>query len=391
MYRVTLPAVVMLAMTTWAPELAAGEPQRARARGGGDGGGRVASAPRSAPRAARPPARRAPAARAGRPAPSRPAARAPARRAPAPRAGRPTPSRPAVRAVPQRAPAPRAGRPTPSRPAARAVPQREPAARAGRPAPARPGVRAVPRRSPAAAGAGGGAPPRTGAVRTRDGRRPQSPRPGVASGRGPGRAPGNVRTGAARRPPDDVGVFGRAVPRPGRGRAGAPGRGGDDLRVGADRFRPGPYRQARPRDGRGYRGGYHRHVHRPRFFYPRVYGSYFYFPGYAFDLHYGYPYYWGPRWGGYSYWPYSPPYYLGYEDPYTGYLRLKVKPREAEVYVDGYYVGLVDHFDGVFQRLRLQEGGYRVEIRHPDFRSLELEVLIVAGSKVTYEARLEPQ
>ncbi len=369
MYRLTLPAVVMLAMTTWAaPELAAGEPQRARARGG-DGGGRVASAPRSAPRAGRAPARRAPAARAGRPAPSRPAARA----------------------APRRAPAPRAGRPAPARPAARAVPQREPAARAGRPDPARPGVRAVPRRSPAAAGRGERVPPRTAGVRPRDGRRPQSPRAGVASGREPGRPPGRVRTGAARRPPDDIGVFGRAVPRPARPRAAAPGRGGDGPRVGADRVRPGPYRQARARHGRGHRSGYHRHVHRPRFFYPRVYGSHFYFPGYAFDLHYGYPYYWGPRWGGYSYWPYNPPYYLDYEDPYTGYLRLKVKPREAEVYVDGYYVGLVDHFDGVFQRLRLQEGPHHVEIRHPGFRSLEIEVLIVARSKVTYEARLEPQ
>ena len=177
-----------------------------------------------------------------------------------------------------------------------------------------------------------------------------------------------MRTGAARRPPDDIGVFGRAVPRPGRPRAGAAGRGGPGSRVGADGYRPGSYRQARPRHGRGYRAGYHRHVHRPRFFYPRVYGSYFYFPGYAFDLHYGYPYYWGPRWGGYSYWPYNPAYALDYEDPYTGYLRLKVKPREAEVYVDGFYVGLVDHFDGVFQRLRLPEGAHRVEIRHPGFR-----------------------
>ncbi len=325
MHRLTLPAMVMMAMTAWAaPELAAGEPQRARARGGGDGG-RAASAPRSAPRAARAPARRAP------------------------------------------------------------------AARAGRPAPARPAVRAVPRRSPAAADAGGRGAPRTAGARPRAGRPPESTRPAAVGGRQPGRPAGHVRTGAARRPPDDIGVFGRAVPRPARPRAGAPGRGGPGPRVGADGYRPGPHRQARPRHGRGYRSGYHRHVHRPRFFYPRVYGSYFYFPGYAFDLHYGYPSYWGPRWGGYSYWPYNPAYALDYEDPYTGYLRLKVKPREAEVYVDGFYVGLVDHFDGVFQRLRLPEGAHRVEIRHPGFRPLELEVLIVARSKVTYEARLEPQ
>ena len=324
MYRLTLPAVVMIAMTTWAaPVLAAGEPQRARARGGD--GGRAASAPRSAPRVAGAPARRA-----GRPA------------------------------------------------------------RAGR-APAQPAVRAVPRRSPAAAGAAGRVPPRTAGVHRRAGRRPESARPGVVGGRAPSRPAGRGRTGAAARPPDDIGVFGRAVPRTGRPRVAAPGRGGTGPRVGADRYRPGSYRQARPRHGLGHRSVYQRHVPRPRFFYPQVYGSHFYHPGYAFDLHYGYPYYYGPRWGGYSYWPYSQPYYLDYEDPYTGYLRLKVRPREAEVYVDGYYVGLVDHFDGVFQRLRVLEGPHQVEIRHPGFRSLELEVLIVAGSKVTYEARLEPQ
>ena len=31
-----------------------------------------------------------------------------------------------------------------------------------------------------------------------------------------------------------------------------------------------------------------------------------------------------------------------------GSLKLKIKPREAEVYVDGYFVGIVDDFDGIF-------------------------------------------
>ena len=37
---------------------------------------------------------------------------------------------------------------------------------------------------------------------------------------------------------------------------------------------------------------------------------------------------------------------------YDGSLRLKVKPREASVYVDGYFAGRVDDFDGMFQRLQ---------------------------------------
>ena len=54
----------------------------------------------------------------------------------------------------------------------------------------------------------------------------------------------------------------------------------------------------------------------------------------------------------------------------------------------GYYVGVVNEFDGVFQRLRLEEGPHQVEIRHPAYLPLELEVLIVTGEKVTFEGKL---
>ena len=41
----------------------------------------------------------------------------------------------------------------------------------------------------------------------------------------------------------------------------------------------------------------------------------------------------------------------------AGSLRLKIKPREAQVYVDGYLVGDVDSFDGAFQKLGIESGG----------------------------------
>src|SRR5262245_22712637 len=50
-----------------------------------------------------------------------------------------------------------------------------------------------------------------------------------------------------------------------------------------------------------------------------------------------------------------PPYGHRYAAP-DGSLRLEVKPREAEVYIDGYYAGTVDDFDGTFQRLRVVPG-----------------------------------
>ena len=104
---------------------------------------------------------------------------------------------------------------------------------------------------------------------------------------------------------------------------------------------------------------------------------------------YGYydPYYYG-GYGGYGR-SYSPYPYSAY-DYYTGSLRLKVKPRFGEVFVDGYYVGLVNDFDGIFQRLRLEEGPHHIEIVEPGFAPLEFEVLILPGETITYEGYLRP-
>jgi hypothetical protein len=126
---------------------------------------------------------------------------------------------------------------------------------------------------------------------------------------------------------------------------------------------------------------------------PRVYNNYYYYPrryypyGYgAFGLGYFYydPYSWYPydygsyRFGGYGY---------GYP---TGELRLRVRPRNAEVYVDGYYAGRVDEFDGMFQALELESGGYTIEIVAPGFEPLQFDVRIQPGRKTTYDGDLRP-
>lgn len=108
------------------------------------------------------------------------------------------------------------------------------------------------------------------------------------------------------------------------------------------------------------------------------FGPYGWYPDYG---PYGYPYgYWYPdaRFGGYGY---------GYP---TGEIRLRVKPREAEVYVDGYYAGVVDEFDGTFQALRLEEGPYTLQILAPGYEPLEIRVRIQPGRKITYRGDLEP-
>ena len=71
-----------------------------------------------------------------------------------------------------------------------------------------------------------------------------------------------------------------------------------------------------------------------------------------------------------------------------GALRIKVKPREAKVLVDGTFAGTVDDFDGNFQKLRLDEGAHKVELQADGFEPLRFDVLIVDGQTVTYKGKL---
>jgi hypothetical protein len=47
-----------------------------------------------------------------------------------------------------------------------------------------------------------------------------------------------------------------------------------------------------------------------------------------------------------------------------------VKPRETEVFVDGYRAGIVDDFDGIFQRLHVRAGGHQLTLYLDGFRTV---------------------
>ena len=64
------------------------------------------------------------------------------------------------------------------------------------------------------------------------------------------------------------------------------------------------------------------------------------------------------------------------------------RPRHAQVYVDGYYAGVVDDYDGVFQGLKLESGAYRIEITAPGYENLSFDVRISPGQKINYEGNL---
>ena len=75
----------------------------------------------------------------------------------------------------------------------------------------------------------------------------------------------------------------------------------------------------------------------------------------------------------------------GYEE---GRLRLNVKPKKAEVYVDGGYAGLVDDFDSSWQALHLDAGPHHIEMRLDGYEPLAIDVQIEPGKKITYKGTL---
>jgi hypothetical protein len=224
---------------------------------------------------------------------------------------------------------------------------------------------------------------------------------------------------------------GRAVPRGEGGNSGGAtsstrSNDGGDGRSAQGRSRAVPI-YSRPRDGRNPVGtavertdGYYRDG-RPYSYTTFVYDPYY---SYYYDPYYRSRYYWSP-WGygyGFGYMAYDPflfggfgyPDYYGggYYDPYSGggyggggyygggggysargsqvyrgvgSLRLKVKPGHAQVFVDGYFVGTVDSFDGVFQRLNVEGGSHKIELRADGYEPTQFDVMVIPGETITYK------
>jgi len=112
------------------------------------------------------------------------------------------------------------------------------------------------------------------------------------------------------------------------------------------------------------------------------------------DGHHG-GYYGGGHYGGYwsggvwisagcydCYGPYYPayPHYQYYDDGVP--VRVQVKPEETRVYVDGYYAGIVDDFDGLLQRLYVSRGQHEIALKLEGFRSHRFVLYGVPGRTI---------
>lgn len=108
-------------------------------------------------------------------------------------------------------------------------------------------------------------------------------------------------------------------------------------------------------------------------------------------LFHGYPYYYRPYGyydpfysGFYGFYGYSgayyPPYYGGY--PYgsryreSGAIRVLVDPEQTRVYVDGYYAGIADDFDGIFQRLYVSPGRHEITLKLEGYRTHRMRIYV---------------
>jgi hypothetical protein len=118
-----------------------------------------------------------------------------------------------------------------------------------------------------------------------------------------------------------------------------------------------------------------------------------YRPGIAFGL-YGYPWY-GSYGYGYPWYGYPGYGYGGYYGTFPRYgmrsyggVRIDLPQRDAEVYVDGYYTGVVNDFDGAFQQINLEPGPHRIEVRAEGFEPVSFDVRVEPGRTITYRAAL---
>lgn len=105
------------------------------------------------------------------------------------------------------------------------------------------------------------------------------------------------------------------------------------------------------------------------------------------------PWGWGPAlswgWGFGS--PFGmPPFGPAFMGPAAGSARIRVYPTSAEVYVDGYMAGLVDDFDGFFQRLDVAPGEHELTFYLNGYHSVSQRVLFQPGRTLDIKYDLQP-
>lgn len=137
--------------------------------------------------------------------------------------------------------------------------------------------------------------------------------------------------------------------------------------------------QRRPQPGTGTGDRYFRGRTDGGRYEPYAYSGYYYDP-YAYSFGYrpnrsyfGYGYYdYGYSYG--DYYGYYPQRVYRYREGNIAQLRVIVEPAKARVYVDGYYAGVADDYDGIFQRLTVSPGRHDITLKYEGYKTHTFKV-----------------
>jgi hypothetical protein len=101
-------------------------------------------------------------------------------------------------------------------------------------------------------------------------------------------------------------------------------------------------------------------------------------------------YFYDPYFGRYPWWPraqYPYAYFPMYDN--RAELRVLVTPEQAAVYVDGFYAGIVDDFNGFFERLPLPPGGHQIVLYLEGFRTVRQWLYLMPDSTFKLQYTME--
>ena len=96
------------------------------------------------------------------------------------------------------------------------------------------------------------------------------------------------------------------------------------------------------------------------------------------------PFFYDPFWG--PWYTYGYPFDVRPESD----VRTHVTPKDTGVYVDGFYAGRAEDFDGVFKKLHVAPGGHAITLYLDGFRTSTQEVYVRPDSTFKLNATMEP-